>query len=471
MSGMSRSVQCIVVNETEFELVGTLSGGKLNWDLLHGSFDGGIDAPPCPIAAGARAEFTTSTAGLFTGTEGWVVYELKGQGLIVQVSWNEPFIGSNSYTLGVNKLASATRELEPVPVSFTDRNGKPISFAEAEKADDVIATYTVRLKPLVAEQATPPAPPPIERGPADAVTPNKETSVFDDLPAWARKLSEPRKKLLASLAHIIPQSTGGGAADYDQGGKMVKSAWWTGEGRGTSCTGYNPKVMQAFYQGGTDPYPDKWAFNAGGAAAWEDKEGKKYPKVDPHPKWKGVEKHPPPEMPGPGDTYILFIDYQVGDLPAGIRHVGNIVYAPETPDATDDCWVTADGGQRKKGVHCQLVPRLGIFGPAKQRVPMPNTLHFRGGAEALNAPATTAADDKAFEQWQEAEAKKAKDWEGKSGTPPITKSPRTKNLPHLIGWVPTDDLTGFDPSYSKDDFKDVVQRIEKVRAYWLQHKK
>lgn len=97
MAFMTRSVKCIIVNKTDFELIAT--GSELNIKLEHGT-DG--PAPMCPIPANGTAEFTTSTSGLMTGTEGFVVYEIAKTQIVVQLYWKNPFVGDNEVSLRPN---------------------------------------------------------------------------------------------------------------------------------------------------------------------------------------------------------------------------------------------------------------------------------------------------------------------------------------------------------------------------------
>ena len=277
------------------------------------------------------------------------------------------------------------------------------------------------------------------------IAPEPESVADEDDPtAWAQNLSPRRKKMLATLARLLPQARKGkGVANYKQGGTIIDSdSWWkpAPDGKDTSCTTFHyPVVMKAFYQNDTVPTPNSWAFNMGGADKWGST-----PARSPHPKWRSVLENPPPAMPEVGDSYILWTDTEGYGT---IRHVGVIVYVPNQPDSDSDCWVTADGGQgsRDAGVHCELAPRGGIFGPSKSagarianggvHATLPNTIHFAGAAESHAAVSS-------------------------NGTADLSQHP------YLVGWVSLDDMTGFDESYNEADFQDMVERINRVREFW-----
>lgn len=260
----------------------------------------------------------------------------------------------------------------------------------------------------------------------DVFGPLTAVDLDPELPAWARDLSPKRKKLLAVLAGLLPQAVDGvGTPPYDQGGAMLDSnGWWDKTNSMTSCTTFNPKVMSAFFQGRAVPFKTQWSFTAGGSNAWvQDINGRKVhnPATQPQPGWKLFKDHPD-ELPRPGDTYLLW-----SDAVGGLRHVGITCYVPDGSDPAD-CWVTADGGQGSgKAQRCELVPRNCVLRPAKNPADSPaNTPHLGGGAEGMKEP-----------------------------------------LPRLYGWVDLEhsSLADYDADYSEAAFKDLVQRIERVRNY------
>jgi hypothetical protein len=264
----------------------------------------------------------------------------------------------------------------------------------------------------------------------------------EPLPDWAANLSATRKKMFAVLAKLLPQAVdGAGPPPYNQGGTVINSnSWWNKTNTMTSCTSFNPKVMKAFFGTKPCPFAYQWGFTPGGAAAWDQTIGGQTihnAKVAPQPGWKLFKDHAS-ELPKPGDTYNLWNDVaSVGasghPIPAGMRHVGIVVYVPDASDP-GGCWVTADGGQGLgQAQRCELVPRGVVLRAAVNPSDSPaNTPHFGGGAEGLKEP-----------------------------------------LPRLYGWVDLEDpsLAGFDPAYSDQDFRDLVTRIERVRAFYKANKK
>ncbi len=88
MSGLSRSVTCVVVNTTG-------AGLKLSTkEFTHGSPDVPI---PERIESMTSDHWVTSTAGVFTGTQGWAVFEIEGGNGMFEVDWNNPFVGTNEF--------------------------------------------------------------------------------------------------------------------------------------------------------------------------------------------------------------------------------------------------------------------------------------------------------------------------------------------------------------------------------------
>jgi hypothetical protein len=88
----ARSVAITFVNQTNM----TLYQGY--WDLDHGIWNGG---PPGSIAPGLQYKFENDSDGFMTGAEGKVCYACvnpdgtwNGQ---VRISWDDPFVGSDSF--------------------------------------------------------------------------------------------------------------------------------------------------------------------------------------------------------------------------------------------------------------------------------------------------------------------------------------------------------------------------------------
>ncbi|AGP39451.1 hypothetical protein [Sorangium cellulosum] len=154
MAFLTRSVTCIVVNKTKCPL--RLSTSK----LLHGSLDTPI---PSRIPAGGTGKWTSSTAGAFTGTEGWAVFELEGADAMFEVDWNNPFVGTNSFKQSFRLLPDVLESPAGtyVPAEPTGE--------DLEDADDVIVTFSLTMEPPPPAEvsasaggaaSTEPAPPP-----------------------------------------------------------------------------------------------------------------------------------------------------------------------------------------------------------------------------------------------------------------------------------------------------------------------
>ena len=97
----SRSVQVHLINTTNSVLTlqeSSLSSGEWSQD----------DQPPSSIAAGEQnAQWGSESDGIMTGTEGYVIYTL-GSGGNLQINWNNPYYGSNSYSSSVPKGFTCT---------------------------------------------------------------------------------------------------------------------------------------------------------------------------------------------------------------------------------------------------------------------------------------------------------------------------------------------------------------------------
>ncbi|MFO0618676.1 MAG: hypothetical protein U0414_39150 [Polyangiaceae bacterium] len=139
---MATQVKCIVDNQSEFDLVstGVHADDPLNFRVTNGTIHPAT--PALPIAKGATAEFTTTARE--GAASGWACYYLQPAGVVVQIIWGDPRWG---YTLVANRLESATRDLEVVPVVLTDASGARLTDEQAAKANSVIARYVVKLQP------------------------------------------------------------------------------------------------------------------------------------------------------------------------------------------------------------------------------------------------------------------------------------------------------------------------------------
>ncbi|WP_437798695.1 hypothetical protein [Sorangium sp. So ce693] len=154
MAFLTRSVTCIVVNKTSYSL--RLSASK----LLHGSLDTPI---PNRIPPGGSGKWTSSTAGAFTGTEGWAVFELEGAEAMFEVDWNNPFVGTNSFKQ-IFRLLPDVLESPAGTYVAAEPTGQDL-----EDADDVTVTFSLTVEPPEPAEAaagaggtaaSEPAPPP-----------------------------------------------------------------------------------------------------------------------------------------------------------------------------------------------------------------------------------------------------------------------------------------------------------------------
>jgi hypothetical protein len=86
----ARSTHITFNNRTDQQLIRT--GAKLQ----HGIWTEQL-FPPESIEAGSSGDWQSESDGLFTGTEGTAQYVLRDVGN-VEVHWDNPYVGSNSYT-------------------------------------------------------------------------------------------------------------------------------------------------------------------------------------------------------------------------------------------------------------------------------------------------------------------------------------------------------------------------------------
>lgn len=61
--------------------------------------------PPEKIPPGKGGVFQAESDGFMTGDEGTVIYYLVGEGMVT-IGWDNPFVGSNSYTQSAPKSFS-----------------------------------------------------------------------------------------------------------------------------------------------------------------------------------------------------------------------------------------------------------------------------------------------------------------------------------------------------------------------------
>ncbi|WP_437338490.1 hypothetical protein [Sorangium sp. So ce394] len=131
MAFLTRSVTCIVVNKTKFPLRPSTS------KLLHGSLDTPI---PNRIPPGGSGRWTSSTAGVFTGTDGWAVFELESADAMFEVDWNNPFVGTNSFKQ-IFRLLPDVFESPAGTYVPAEPTGEDL-----EDADDVTVTFSLTME-------------------------------------------------------------------------------------------------------------------------------------------------------------------------------------------------------------------------------------------------------------------------------------------------------------------------------------
>ncbi|KAH7117319.1 hypothetical protein EDB81DRAFT_818102 [Dactylonectria macrodidyma] len=89
----ARSVQVTFQNQTDSALVLTST------DLPHGEW---TVSPPARIEPDQTANFSSESDGVATGTEGRATYQLENLAATVQLHWDNPFVGGNSYDAKVS---------------------------------------------------------------------------------------------------------------------------------------------------------------------------------------------------------------------------------------------------------------------------------------------------------------------------------------------------------------------------------
>ncbi len=452
---MAKSIKCIVVNETDYDMVSTLDdkdGKRLNFQVIKGGFaegtPGNPPSPPLLVPKKSQIEFTVTDE-----PEGWVVWELAELKVVVNIFWKDPGDGKNDFCVWGNYWHTKAGAFGG-DVTFEDEKCNALQLDDVKKAESFVARFGVRLGPIVGQliAATP-----------DATCTVAKPKVPLD---WVKPLSDRRKLMLATIGRMIPQKSSPSMKPpelctlYDQGGNWQSSdAWWgwlwvpnpkfdasqpeskTNKKQlwelhpdrimQTSCTSYQPLVMAAYFGevGKVVVGGHIWGFSIPGSDL--------NPKEKPFPGWKLAKDHPS-ERPKPGDSYIVWTDYK-GSEPAGEGHVGHIVYVPE-PGDEDDCWVMADGGQGGRGAQTSnlvwAVLMRAAGDPPKSEdtsgtncsLVYPEAPFICGGAERMTAPR------------------------------------------RFCGWVDMDDTGLPDPpglgKHSEQDLAGLVTRIDNVRAYF-----
>jgi aegerolysin len=85
----ARSTDVYLTNQTPSSLSRTYA------NLSHGEWT--EDLPPEKIEPSNQSHWKSESKGFLTGTEGIVKYHLDGAGEVM-IHWDNPFVGSNSYT-------------------------------------------------------------------------------------------------------------------------------------------------------------------------------------------------------------------------------------------------------------------------------------------------------------------------------------------------------------------------------------
>jgi hypothetical protein len=89
-----RSVVVVFLNGTGLQMA------LVDKKLTHGVWTKDW-LPPDVIPVGATAQWRSESSGIATGTEGEATYELQGTSGRITVHWDNPFVGSNSYSITV----------------------------------------------------------------------------------------------------------------------------------------------------------------------------------------------------------------------------------------------------------------------------------------------------------------------------------------------------------------------------------
>lgn len=98
----ARSVDVSFTNKSDVVLV------LGNTSLLHGEW---TTEPPARIEAGQTVSWRSESSGVATGTEGTAYYDIEGLGITSRslFHWNNPYIGSNSYSEFTPETFKASR--------------------------------------------------------------------------------------------------------------------------------------------------------------------------------------------------------------------------------------------------------------------------------------------------------------------------------------------------------------------------
>ncbi len=215
-----------------------------------------------------------------------------------------------------------------------------------------------------------PGPQPDPSDPAYASWQKKEASQKGQYVMLMR-----RRAILAQVFFTYPMAAKavGQPAPFGGGPYLPMTGW--SDGRGTSCTFTNPKVVA----GATGDSSIGGAYDIAPASAWTDSDGVFHPATPGHPAWVPYAKG---KLPSVGDSYILTGSKANDGLKSYGRflHVGTVVHVDVSADGV--FWITADGGQNDEyqgGQAAHLVRRK--FTCMTNMDKLPKAPHFSGGAE------------------------------------------------------------------------------------------
>ena len=114
------SVTSTFVNNSGSALIG------ISDQLDHGVWTNN-NVPPSRIEAGETVSWESESDGVATGTEGEVQYEIEGTSITMNVHWDDPFVGSNSFDItGLDNVGYHTT-------------------AGGEQGDNVSASYSINI--------------------------------------------------------------------------------------------------------------------------------------------------------------------------------------------------------------------------------------------------------------------------------------------------------------------------------------
>jgi hypothetical protein len=93
----ARSVVAYLQNQTKSEFT------RKSESLAHGVW---VTHPPAKIAPSNKGKWQSDSDGFMTGTEGSCIYTFQdGRTITCKVHWNNPYTGSNSYSIDVDSPA------------------------------------------------------------------------------------------------------------------------------------------------------------------------------------------------------------------------------------------------------------------------------------------------------------------------------------------------------------------------------